>query len=144
MDSKFNWTVRSRAILLRYALGVFLSLASCMQQAEAASSPRERILFDRNWRFQHGDAPGAEAPSFDDSGWRQLNLPHDWMIEGVKGAKPEDMDGPFDKGSWASAGGAYLNGGIGWYRQCKKSRSGRGDGYCKDGRFAGKDRRRSG
>ena len=35
----------------------------------------------------------------------------------MKGAKPQDMDGPFDKGSPAGAGGAYLNGGIGWYRK---------------------------
>jgi hypothetical protein len=30
------------------------------------------------------------------------------MIEGVKGLKPQDMDGPFDKGSPAGAGGGYM------------------------------------
>jgi beta-galactosidase len=100
-------------------LPVFLSLALSVEQgrAEVASAPRERILFDRDWRFHHGDAPGAEAPAFDDSQWRQLNLPHDWMIEGVIGANPGDMEGPFDKGSPAGGSGAYLNGGIGWYRK---------------------------
>lgn len=94
---------------------LFLSLFPL--RAQILPSPRQRILFDRNWRFQQGDAAGAEAPGFDDSAWRPLNLPHDWMIEGVKGQNPQDMDGPFDKGSPAGAGGAYLNGGIGWYRK---------------------------
>jgi beta-galactosidase len=110
------------SILLRGALPAILTVTCYLQQAhparaEAATLVREKILFDRDWRFQHGDAPGADAPGFDDSGWRQLNLPHDWMIEGVKGAKAEDMDGPFDKGSPAGAGGAYLDGGVGWYRK---------------------------
>jgi beta-galactosidase len=39
------------------------------------------------------------------------------MIEGVPGPDPSTMDGPFDKSSPAEAGGAYMNGGIGWYRK---------------------------
>ena len=39
------------------------------------------------------------------------------MIEGVPGANAADMEGPFDRSSLAGAGGAYLNGGIGWYRK---------------------------
>lgn len=37
--------------------------------------------FDSDWRFLRGDAPGAENPSFDDSTWRKLDVPHDWSIE---------------------------------------------------------------
>jgi beta-galactosidase len=37
--------------------------------------------FDSDWRFLRADAPGAEAPGFDDSAWRALDLPHDWSIE---------------------------------------------------------------
>ena len=60
--------------------------------ASAAVSPRERISLDDDWRFVQGDAPGEtngnvsmytySRPAFVDSGWRQLNLPHDWAIEG--------------------------------------------------------------
>ncbi len=39
------------------------------------------------------------------------------MIEGVPGADPSTMEGPFDKNSPAGNGGGYLNGGIGWYRK---------------------------
>lgn len=68
------------------------------------SGPR-RVDFDADWRFFKGDAPGAEAPSFDDSRWRQLNLPHDWAIEG-----------PFDRNLNPHTGALPIFG-TGWYRK---------------------------
>ena len=65
---------------------------------------RQGSLFNGGWRFHLGDAPGADAPAFDDGGWRTVALPHDWSIEG-----------PFDQ-KWASATG-FLPGGVGWYRK---------------------------
>ena len=65
---------------------------------------REVKNFNFDWKFIKGDQPGAFAPDFDDSGWRILDLPHDWSIEGPFSAK------------WASGTG-YLPGGIGWYRK---------------------------
>lgn len=65
---------------------------------------RQVSLFNGGWKFHLGDAAGADAPAFDDSGWRPLTLPHDWSIEG-----------PFDQ-RWASATG-FLPGGVGWYRK---------------------------
>ena len=66
--------------------------------AETAPSPRERILFNDDWRFSQGDPSGLDEAlsytntpandmsfaqtSLDDSGWRKLNLPHDWSVEG--------------------------------------------------------------
>lgn len=38
---------------------------------------------DPGWRFTLGDPGGAERPSFDDRRWRELDLPHDWSIEGT-------------------------------------------------------------
>jgi beta-galactosidase len=81
------------------------------------TSPRMVESFDRGWKFHLGEAPGAEQPAFDDSAWRAVDLPHDWMIEGVPGADPSKMEGPFDPKSPAGPGGGYLNGGIGWYRK---------------------------
>jgi len=65
---------------------------------------RQISLFNEDWKFHKGDAPGAHAPAFEDADWRRLTLPHDWGIEG-----------PFDV-KWASATG-YLPGGVGWYRK---------------------------
>ncbi len=64
---------------------------------------RQRI--DDAWRFQLGNDSTWAAPAFDDSKWRQLDLPHDWSIEGT-----------FNKENPAGNDGAYLPTGIGWYR----------------------------
>jgi len=42
---------------------------------------QEPLMTD--WRFLRGHAPGAEKPEFDDSSWRQVDLPHDWSIENL-------------------------------------------------------------
>lgn len=53
-----------------------------MAMACALASAADRsVSFDQDWRFHRGDAPGAEAASFDDSGWRTLDVPHDYSIE---------------------------------------------------------------
>jgi beta-galactosidase len=60
--------------------------------------------FDANWLFSKSDFASAMMPAFDDSSWRQVNVPHDWSIEGPFSA---------DYGS----GNGYAPGGIGWYRK---------------------------
>jgi len=61
---------------------------------------------DPGWRFTLGDPKGAEQPGFDDRGWRRLDLPHDWSIEGTP-----TQDAP------AGGRGGYFPTGIGWYRK---------------------------
>ncbi|HJC46495.1 MAG TPA: discoidin domain-containing protein [Candidatus Lachnoclostridium pullistercoris] len=60
--------------------------------------------FDDNWKFNLGDVSGGEDPSFNDSDWRSLSLPHDYSIEQE-----------FSQSMEAESG--YLPGGIGWYRK---------------------------
>ncbi len=72
---------------------------------------RETMNFNEKWRFLKADVE-ASAPAFDDSQWRELNLPHDWGIEG-----PFDLELPNRTGKlpWS---------GIGWYRksfQCSEA-----------------------
>lgn len=69
----------------------------------AQYTPEEN--FDKNWLFNKGKASGAEQTSFDDSGWRKLDLPHDWAIEG-----------PFDRKYDCRMGALPVNG-TGWYRK---------------------------
>ena len=104
----------SKSFLLH---AVIATLAWIMQSvppasAQTAASPRQCILFDRDWEFHLGDIRNDE-----EAAWQPLNLPHDWMIAGVKGKKPADMDGPFDRGSPGGGSGAFLNGGVGWYHK---------------------------
>jgi hypothetical protein len=65
---------------------------------------RERRNFDNGWRFHLGDVPQGQAPTLADTGWRQVDLPHDWSIEG-----------PYSQKN--SSGTGFLPGGIGWYRK---------------------------
>lgn len=67
---------------------------------------RQTALFTEGWRFNLGDVPTASEKTFDDSKWRQLNLPHDWSIEGA-----------FSKDNPSKFFGGALPGGIGWYRK---------------------------
>src|SRR5512139_1156241 len=64
-----------------------------------------RVSFDSAWRFSKGDIPGAEQKRFDDSGWRLLDLPHDWAIEG-----------PFDPKISPHQGSLPFFG-VAWYRK---------------------------
>ena len=64
---------------------------------------RKSICLNDGWRFHLGDAADAYYMGFDDRGWRQVTVPHDWAVEH-----------PFDP-CWASGTG-YLPGGVGWYR----------------------------
>ncbi|MCA9241072.1 MAG: DUF4982 domain-containing protein, partial [Planctomycetales bacterium] len=70
----------------------------------AYDSPRNKQSFDFDWRFHLGDVSEAKDSGFDDSSWRQLNLPHDWSVEH-----------PFSQDH--ASGTGYLPGGVGWYRK---------------------------
>jgi beta-galactosidase len=85
-----------------------LPVAGALRPAAAASQqpPRERLLFDHDWKFLLGDPGGAESPSFDARAWRTVDLPHDWSIEGK-----------IDPKSPVEGSGGYFPAGIGWYRR---------------------------
>src|SRR3954453_4563699 len=62
---------------------LFVILAACVARPAAAQvategSPRATYGFDAGWRLFVGDADGAAAVDFDDSGWRPVTLPHAW------------------------------------------------------------------
>ena len=110
-----------RSLLL--PLCVLSLTAAGLQEARADAAPDQpqRVAsFDRDWKFFLGDAQGAEQAAFDDSSWRSIDIPHDFMIEGVPNPNPAKggkMEGPFDRNSLAGGGGGYLNGGVAWYRK---------------------------
>jgi|SRR6516164_3678514 hypothetical protein len=58
--------------------------------AQAFDATVRESSFDLGWRFHRGSLPGAESPDFDDSGWRQLDVPHDWRIEDLPYATSDD------------------------------------------------------
>ena len=64
---------------------------------KAAISSKRTISFDENWSFIKDNPAGAETPGFDDSGWRTLDLPHDWSIEDLPDQDGVNVIGPFSK-----------------------------------------------
>ena len=64
------------------------------------------LLMDLNWKFIQSDVKGAEAPGFNDTNWRMVNVPHDWSIEGE-----------FKQDAITKGPGGYLPTGVGWYRK---------------------------
>jgi len=89
-------------------LKVMLSLQALLIGVAASCqvSFGDATLFNKGWRFHLGDetVESASSPSFDDSAWRSLDLPHDWSIEGQLSPTLASCTG-------------YLPGGIGWYRK---------------------------
>ena len=83
-----------------------LLLGTLVGPATAQTPARQRLLMDYGWRFTRGDPAGADAPGFDDTGWRAVDLPHDWSIEG-----------PYDQNAATGGSGGYLPTGVGWYRR---------------------------
>ncbi|UCG89335.1 MAG: beta galactosidase jelly roll domain-containing protein, partial [Gemmatimonadota bacterium] len=85
---------------------VVSSVAAGAVAQDGSQLPRQRLLMDYGWMFTTGDPAGAEDPAFDDGGWRSLDLPHDWSIEG-----------PYDQNAATGGRGGYLPTGVGWYRR---------------------------
>ena len=95
---------------------VFIYGTSFSSKKKAAVSNRT-ISFDENWRFINDNPTGAENPGFDDSGWRTLDLPHDWSIEDLPNQDGVNVIGPFSKASLGKMYTGYMVGGTAWYRK---------------------------
>lgn len=100
--------------------------------AEAMKSAgRERLLLDFGWRFHFGHASDPDKDfgftgnfqktgnfvpagtlAFDDSEWRELDLPHDWAIE-----LPFQNDPALRSKGFYPLGKKYPATSVGWYRR---------------------------
>jgi beta-galactosidase len=123
------------SLLLRSAWGRADALAQSISagQGTAALAPREKLLFDFGWRFQMGnsDDPAKDLGfgygqgdfaktgdfkfarvKFDDSKWRELDLPHDWAVE-----LPFVRDEELTTHGYKPLGRRYPETSVGWYRR---------------------------
>ena len=98
----------TRRRLLGGALGAAALISAFDGSSAAQGRPSTRLhdSFDFGWKFLKGDAPGAEAAAFADAGWRALDLPHDWSVEG-----------PFAQNELSGGAGGNAPTGMGWYRK---------------------------
>src|SRR5258705_2750738 len=85
-----------------FLLSIYIFFSCCVSSAQNYL-PRKKISFDEDWKFHFGHSADpvkdfnyslvtifsktgeaqktAIDPRFNDSGWRNLNLPHDWAVE---------------------------------------------------------------
>ncbi len=120
--------------LRRFTRVTFTALFALITTTLLAASPRERTLFDADWRFAFGHpsdttrdfghatgyfsyfakagyGDGPAAASFDDRAWRVLDLPHDWAVEA-----PFSPQGSHSHG-YKAAGKGFPERSVGWYRK---------------------------
>ncbi len=99
--------------MFRIATVIVLALALYAPAARADSQS-----FDTGWKFAlvnrtditdpTGAYANAASPSYDDSAWRSVDVPHDWSIE---------LDPVTGTGTGTTSGTGFYQGGLGWYRK---------------------------
>lgn len=73
---------------------------------------RQTINLDQAWRFLPEDCPAGMDPDLDDHSWRQVDLPHDYVIEQAYDPVPQAGQDP----AWYSLHG-HLPIRPAWYRR---------------------------
>jgi len=109
--------MRNSSVIL--ITGLYISSALLAADASQADtqSPRQVLSMDKDWKFHRGAieydfgwhkakkfSQGPCAVDFNDSRWRTVDVPHDFVIEGT-----------FDP--TARVEGGFLKGDIAWYRK---------------------------
>ncbi|MCD7710977.1 MAG: DUF4982 domain-containing protein [Porphyromonadaceae bacterium] len=83
---------------------------------------RQEIYLEKGWRFSKGDFPQAADPSFDDSRWETVEVPHDWAIFGPfdeeidKQVVAIEQNGEKIATEKTGRTGSLPYIGVGWYR----------------------------
>jgi beta-galactosidase len=126
-------SVVSSSVIARANTLLFASSGTAGAEALAGVPPREQLLLDFGWKFILGHASDplrdlgfGKGPDdfsktdnfefatakFDDSGWRSLNLPHDWAIE-LPFVRAESLQSH----GYKPLGRKYPENSVGWYRR---------------------------
>jgi beta-galactosidase len=130
-----NWKQHGHSLSIFVNALALIFLAGGGVAIAAETAPRERLLMDFNWRFHLGNdwglgenlakagaCTGPAKRDFNDSGWRTINLPHDWAIELPFDSKADGSHG------FKALGGGFPQNSVGWYRRMftlEKSDAGR-------------------
>ncbi len=84
---------------------------------------RQEYLLETNWKFTKGDVPDAANPSFKDTKWQTVRVPHDWAIygpfDGSNDAQQVKVEQNNEKTASLKSGrtGGLPFIGTGWYRR---------------------------
>jgi len=132
-----NWSRRDvlKSGLVLPAVARLPNAAFGYAAATTPASTRERLLLDFGWRFHFGHGTDAAkdlgynsgrngsfqktgnflpagALSYDDTGWSDVDLPHDWVI-----SLPFKNDASLSSKGFYPVGRSYPEYSVGWYRR---------------------------
>ncbi len=94
------------------------SIFSCGKKGDSSTEIKDGTNnFNYGWKFLKDSTEGAENPTFADSSWRTVDLPHDWSIEDLDKTNFPDAVGAFTKKSEGGIAIGHFKGGIAWYRK---------------------------
>ncbi|MFC1738867.1 beta-galactosidase GalA [Planctomycetota bacterium] len=133
MKSKTTFTFR--VIVCAFAVGTAMYGLEARAKFAIPKSPRQRLSMDFGWRFNLGhtsdikldfgyggsrtfaktgssyNSDTALGINFDDSGWRKVDLPHDWAVELDFSPEADRSHG------FKMVGRKFPSNSIGWYRK---------------------------
>ncbi|SHG62211.1 glycoside hydrolase family 2 TIM barrel-domain containing protein [Flavobacterium defluvii] len=93
--------------LFLFIFSAMFLLNSCSKKEDVFA--KRKISFNADWSFHLNDSITDKDTIGTSTKWRNLDVPHDWSIEGK-----------FDEKSPAGYGGGSLNGGLAWYKKIFK------------------------
>ena len=103
-------------LLVVCVVGFFLSNMTTAQE-------RSVLLLDRDWKFKNSEVEQGAKPSYDDSSWEKVRVPHDWAILGNFDMNLDTQmvqvveDGEKVPRLRTGRTGALPMFGVGWYRK---------------------------
>ena len=98
--------IKRKGLLSLLGRLLFAAIMGVIGEDVVFGQSREVIDFNKDWFFRLDSVTDYREGRVNFANWRPLDLPHDWSIEFA-----------FDSLSAAGSGGAYLSGGIGWYKK---------------------------
>lgn len=90
--------------------------------SSVSAQVRTEFLLEKSWKFTREDNPESVQPSFDDSQWQSVTVPHDWAIYGPFSSQNDkqhvaiSQDGQKEAMEHAGRTGGLPFVGVGWYR----------------------------
>lgn len=88
----------------------------------ATAGIRSERTLEKGWKFTRDDSPEFASRAFDDTGWQQVTVPHDWAIYGPFSWDNDrqnvaiSQDGQKEAMEHAGRTGGLPFVGTGWYR----------------------------
>ena len=100
---------------MKRSLFLALAFAAFSWSCQNEVSSTRYVPMNDGWMFVRDSLVGAEAVKYDVSGWKTVDLPHDFSVEPLP--EGEYNLGAFSRETKGGRSVAYLPGGTGWYRK---------------------------